>query len=1051
MNRRARQKFSDASQKRPGRTLLRSVAKPLLLLPSLYLCIWVVQSPAAAPPARRGEITDAVKEAEGLEEALRNLKAQMVTTPPLSPAQALQRFKVREGLAVDLIGHEPVVRQPLYLTFDERGRMWVVQYRQYPFPAGLKVVSYDQYIRAKFDKVPPPPPNHFKGADRITIHEDTRGNGTFDRVTTFLDGLNIATAALPGRGGVWVLNPPYLLFYPDPKRTDKPGRPVVHLSGFGLEDTHSVASSLCWGPDGWIYGAHGSTCTAKVKVEISGAKKTTDFLGQAIWRYHPERHVFELFAEGGGNTFGVAFDDVGRVYSGTNWGRYRGLHYVQGGYYVKGWGKHGPLTNPYALGFFDHMPHSGDADRLVHTFIVYGGDTLPGLRGKIVGVNPLQRRVQVTRLEKDRSSFRTVEEPFLLTTDDGRFRPVDVKSGPDGALYVADLYEPRINHVDPRDNWDRATGRIYRIRAKEDFKPAPRRDLGKLSSRELVGLLGHANSWYRQTALRLLGDRKDKSVAGLLKANLAKDHGQLALESLWALHQVGAAGDEVLLAALGHDSPHVRRWAVRLVPEQSRPIDRKVAKALTGLAKGDRDAEVRSQLASTAKRLPAGAALPVLAELWRHDEDVRDPHIPLLTWWALEAKAESGRQAILKLLQDRSLWARPLVEPVILGRLMQRWAMAGGRDNLLACAALLKQSPDARSTSRLLAGLEKGFAGRSACEVPRELRQAVLDAWANGSSASSVTLGLRLGHAPAIEKALALVADDKADRARRLACLRILGEVDVPRCVPVLVDVVRHSRSGAARQEALAALMRYPEARIGRAVLELYPARLPEAGGVRAAAHNLLASRPAWSRQLLEAIDAGKIDPRSLPVEVVRKMQLHRDREVARLLTKHYGRVRPDSPRQKQREVLRVAKLLAAGKGDARAGRKVYADTCGKCHKLFGQGGDVGPELTGYERTNAMYWMENIIDPSALIREEYTSFIVQTTDGRTLTGLVANQDKTTVSLRDQEGRLTRIARSKIDDMRASPVSLMPEGQLRTLKDQQVRDLFAYLMSKTPPK
>src|SRR5207248_9290377 len=184
-----------------------------------------------------------------------------------------KKISLPEVLAVDLVASEPVVRQPLYVTFDERGRMWVVQYRQYPFPAGLKVVSYDQYIRAKFDKVPPPPPRHFRGADRVTIHEDVKGDGSFSKVKTFVDGLNIATAALPGRGGVWVLNPPYLLFYPDRGRTDRAvAKPEVHLSGFGLEDTHAVASSLTWGPDGWLYGAHGSTCTARVKVEITGSK-----------------------------------------------------------------------------------------------------------------------------------------------------------------------------------------------------------------------------------------------------------------------------------------------------------------------------------------------------------------------------------------------------------------------------------------------------------------------------------------------------------------------------------------------------------------------------------------------------------------------------------------------------------------------------------------------------------------------------------------------------------------------------------------------------------
>ena len=190
------------------------------------------------------------------------------------------------------------------------------------------------------------------------------------------------------------------------------------------------------------------------------------------------------------------------------------------------------------------MPHTGDAARLTHTFIVYGGGALPGYDGKIIGVNSLQRRVQVTRLVPDHSTFRTVEEPFLVTTDDGRFRPVDVKAGPDGALYIADLYEPRINHVDPRDNWDRATGRVYRVRAKQRGARPAALDLGKRTSLELVALLASRNRWYRETALRVLGDRKDASVNGLLKSQMEREKGQLAIESLWALNVCGGLDDE---------------------------------------------------------------------------------------------------------------------------------------------------------------------------------------------------------------------------------------------------------------------------------------------------------------------------------------------------------------------------------------------------------------------------------------------------------------------------------------------------------------------------
>ena len=287
----------------------------------------------------------------------------------------MRLFQTTDGLKVDLVMEEPQVRQPLYMSFDDRGRMWVVQYLQYPFPEGLKVVKYDQYLRAVFDKVPAAPPNHVHGADRITVYEDTDADGKYDTSKDVITGLNITSAVLQGHGGIWVLNPPYLLFYPDANRDDIPdGDPVVHLSGFGLEDTHSVANSLAWGPDGWLYGANGSTTTANVSSEVS---KNVKFMGQCIWRYHPDTKVFEIYAEGGGNTFSLEIDEAGRVFSGTNGGGTRGMYYPQGSYGIKGWAKHGPLTNPYAFGWFEHMRHEGDGDRFPQTFVIYEGGLLP--------------------------------------------------------------------------------------------------------------------------------------------------------------------------------------------------------------------------------------------------------------------------------------------------------------------------------------------------------------------------------------------------------------------------------------------------------------------------------------------------------------------------------------------------------------------------------------------------------------------------------------------------------------------------------------------------
>lgn len=324
----------------------------------------------------------------------------------------MAHFQVADDLEWEQVLAEPQISQPVFLNFDERGRLWVVEYRQYPWPAGLKMVSRDSVWRAVYDRVPPPPPNHFKGADRITIHEDSDGDGTYDRHKTFVDGLNIATAVERGRGGVWVLNPPYLLFYPDANNDDVPdGDPEVRLSGFGLEDTHSVANSLRWGPDGWLYAAQGSTVTANIVVAgADGKPKNTTPIysqGQNIWRYHPEKRIYEVFSEGGGNAFSCEIDSQGRIFSGHNGGDTRGFHYVQGGYLQKGFEKHGPLSNPYAYGYFPAMAH-GSEPRFTHNFIIYDHGALPApYTGKLFGVEPMQGRIVQSDVIPDRSTFRT--------------------------------------------------------------------------------------------------------------------------------------------------------------------------------------------------------------------------------------------------------------------------------------------------------------------------------------------------------------------------------------------------------------------------------------------------------------------------------------------------------------------------------------------------------------------------------------------------------------------------------------------------------------------
>ncbi|MFN7289575.1 MAG: PVC-type heme-binding CxxCH protein, partial [Pirellula sp.] len=439
--------------------------------------------------------------------------------PPLRLSKNVPSLNVAEGLELDLVLQEPQVANPLYLNFDERGRLWVVQYRQYPWPAGLKLISRDNVWRNVYQPpFPPPPPQDenspFRGKDMVTIHEDTDGDGVFEKQKIFLDGLNLATAALKGRGGVFVLNPPYLLFYEDKDNDDTPDslNPQILLSGFGIEDTHSISNSLRWGPDGWIYGTQGSTVSAAVvRLDQFGqpiaGESPIHSMGQNVWRYHPEQRKYEIFAEGGGNAFGVEFDSAGRVYSGHNGGDTRGFHYVPGGYYLKNFGKHGLHSNPFTYAYYGAMRHH-TVERFTHTFEIYEADALPAqYHGKLISISPILHYVMASTISSDGSTRKTKDIGPVITAGgkekDDWFTPVDIQTGPDGAIYLADWYSMQSTHYRNHEGQTNPDlGRVYRLRS-DNQRGYPVLDMSASSSRELVEkYLSHSNRWFRETALR---------------------------------------------------------------------------------------------------------------------------------------------------------------------------------------------------------------------------------------------------------------------------------------------------------------------------------------------------------------------------------------------------------------------------------------------------------------------------------------------------------------------------------------------------------------------
>ncbi|HTL59697.1 MAG TPA: PVC-type heme-binding CxxCH protein [Candidatus Limnocylindrales bacterium] len=961
---------------------------------------------------------------------------------PMTPAESLSRFKIANDLAIDQVLAEPLVRQPVFMNFDERGRLWVVEYLQYPFPAGLKMLSHDSFWRAVYDKVPPPPPHHFVGADKISIYEDTKGNGIFDKHKTFVEGLNIVTAVTKGRGGVWVLNPPYLLFYLDKNNDDIPdGDPEVILSGFGLEDTHSVVNSLRWGPDGWLYACQGSTVTASVLRPGLDKEPIVRTMGQQIWRYHPETKRFEVFSEGGGNAFGCEIDEKGRVFSGHNGGNTRGFHYMQGAYLQKGFDKHGPLSNPYAFGYFPPMPHPA-VDRFTHNFIIYDGGALPPhYNGKLFGIEPLQGRVVESQIEPDGSSFRTWDLGYPVTTADRWFRPVDIKLGPDGAIYIADWYDGQVNHYHNHEGQiDRSNGRIYRLRSKDARNPG-RFDLGKASTQDLIGCLGHTNKWFRQEALQLIADRGDRSVIAMLTQMVKTNTGQLSLECFWALNLSGGFTEAIAHETLHHTDPFVRLWTVRLLGDQNR-VSVPMSHELAALAASEQNIEVRAQLACSAKRLPAKEALLIVKAMLARNEDASEKRMPLLLWWALESKCDQDRGAVLELFGDASIWRLPLVEQHILERLMHRFALAGTRADLMTCARLFQLAPGQPARSMLLAGFELGSKGRSLTDLPAELMEALDRASGN----HSVTVGVRRGNRNEVQKALAVLKNTEAPIHQRLEYVEALGEVKQPEAFAVMLQIIADDREKALHRAALAGLQRFEEPEIGKCVVRQFHAFDDE---TQTAALSLLSSRAIWAVELLRAIDSGAITVDSVSQDALQKIKTYKDPRITDLVRKLWKSGPKVTTAEMKDQIASYAALIRNGEGNPYEGRKLFGMSCGLCHTLFGQGGHIGPDLTPYKRDDLDTILLNIVNPNAEIREGYETYLVTTKDGRTLSGLLADKDTHVVVLRGLDGINQTLPLEQIEEMKSAGLSLMPEGLLNGLREQQVRDLFAYLRSAQP--
>jgi len=563
-------------------------------------------------------------------------KEDIIILPPLDPVvnsglsgpKAAEAMTTKAGFTVKLAAAEPDVIRPISFTIDARGRLWVVEAHTYP-------------IRAA----------EGQGKDRVLIMEDTNGDGTLDKRTVFMEGLNLVTGIELGMGGVWLSAAPNLLFIPVDQKTDKPtGPPQTVLDGWGYEDTHEMFNNLKWGPDGWLYGTHGVFTQSNVGVPgATDAERTR--LNAGVWRYHPTNKKFELFAEGTSNPWGIDFNDYGQSFV-TVCVIPHMFEMIQGARYLRQAGNHfNPYTYDDIKEIGDHVhwigdrgPHAGNfrsnskggGHAHAGAMIYLGSEKWPAAYRNNIFMNNIHgSRVNMDVLTRKGSGYVASHGEDFLLTNDTWSQWLNFKYDQSGSVFAIDWYDKNQCHSPNPDVHQKTMGRIFKISHSTDqWKKV---DLYKASDKELVECQLKKNEWYVRQARQILQERgPNKKVHKMLKEILANNPDETRkLRALWALHVTKGLEEKDLLDLLSNESEYVRSWAIQLIAEDKNPSEAAM-KRFAELAANDKSALVRLYLTSALQRVDPAKRFEILEALVQHEEDKEDHNLPLMLWYALE-------------------------------------------------------------------------------------------------------------------------------------------------------------------------------------------------------------------------------------------------------------------------------------------------------------------------------------------------------------------------------------------------------------------------------
>ena len=1020
-------------------------------------------------------------------------------TPALAPLESEKKINVPKGFEVRLFASEPEVVNPVAMTWDERGRLWVIEL--YEYPRGAKKGE--------------------RGRDRIKILEDTDADGRADKVTVFADGYSLATGLALGNGGVYLGQAPDLLFLEDTDGDDKMDKSTVLKTGFGMEDRHELLNGFAWGPDGWLYMTHGVFTHSKVR--DPGAHDPDGFgvqMDAALARFHPRMKKFEVFADGTSNPWGVDWNERGDAFVSACVIQHL-FHMAPGGQYNR---QGGTWANPY--GYVGDLPTKGLPAivdwrhfRAAHAGIcIYQGDQWPAeWRGLVFIGNIHESALNCDRLTPVGSTYKAERETKLLgprkgdyqvgggtflASDDRWFRPVSVQTGPDGAMWVmdwCDKYPCYQNAQADPEGVDRELGRIWRVVWVGEEKgkavasrPNKEMNLAKASTDELTGLLEHENNWQRRTAQRLMSERRDVGReqgihSGSKVHRLADNHEKdvrSRLAALWALHGANELEDDFLRGLEKDKEPAIRAWVARLTGERGIPYGAAMTR-LARLAK-DTNAAVRLAVAAAARQFVSGSltvntppAIPlrevvtggILSDLEKSPIVPGDPVLPFVIWMALEpiiALDASGALGFLENAKDSSLTNWPM-HAYVLQRIMRRVcdlsdpAMREVHLNY-AMKVLGSVATETNLANAALDGLIAGFKTKAAPPtIPLEpifakltANPAIADkarrlATLLGDTAASLTLIAKINDAKAsLEERLKGItaARETKDEVARAELLRLFkGGPLTPALSPS--EGEREKAGQTLYVESLRAIATFGGDNIAYVITDSWKNfSLP----TRRVASEVLVLRSKWSRALLAAVDQKVAKPEDISATARRALAQSSDATVVDHADRVLGKYRPPGA-DKLKLIADKRKVVLAAEPDLKNGYEVTKRTCFVCHKLHGEGADVGPDLTGVGRSTLDALLHNVINPNEVVGNGNEATEVELKDGSTVSGRIVEDSPSRLKLLASGPIEHILAKSDIASENGKPkirtgqLSLMPEG-LEVLPDKDFRDMIWFILN--PP-